>query len=100
MSSRQFGADSSRTATAQDRNADGPADEKHEARLTLLRALDHFWRLIRAKDEEGRRAFDAVAAWFADSDETDPRSFVGVCRRLSLDPARVRADLPPRPEPR
>ena len=75
-------------------------DEKHYARLTLLHALDRYWRFIKARDEEARRAFEAVAAWFAVSEESDPGSFVGICRRLSLDPERIRADLPPRRESR
>lgn len=83
--------------TAEDRSLDEmDDDEKRQGRLALLRAIDGYWRLVRAEDEEGRRAFDAIAAWFADPDETGRRSFVGICRRLSLDPERIRADLAPR----
>ena len=56
----------------------------------LLDALESYYRHVSAEDDDGRRAFRDVAAWFESTDSGDPYGFEGLCTALDFDAEQIR----------
>jgi hypothetical protein len=66
---------------------------RNDLLMRLLDALERFYQHLSAVDDEGRRAFEEVAAWFDGTDPSDELGFEYLCAALELDPERIRESL-------
>ena len=69
-------------------------DERRNALLVqLLDALETYYQNLSPVDDEGRRAFREVTAWFASTDKDDETGFERLCVALDFDADRIRQSL-------
>lgn len=67
--------------------------KRNDLLIRLLDALERYYQHVSADDDDGRRTFREVAAWFESTDASDEASFEGLCAVLELDAAHIRRSL-------
>ena len=68
-------------------------ERRNDLLVRLLDALERYYQHLSAADDEGRRAFDEVAAWFESTDAADADGFERLCVALDFDADRIRQSL-------
>ena len=67
--------------------------KRNELLIRLLDALERYYQHVSAEDDDGRRTFRDVAAWFESTDTSDETGFERLCVVLELDAAHIRGSL-------
>ena len=68
-------------------------ERRNDLLVRLLDALETYYQNLSPVDDEGRRAFREVTAWFASTDKDDENGFERLCAALDFDADRIRQSL-------
>jgi hypothetical protein len=66
---------------------------RNDLLIRLLDELERYYQHVSADDDDGRRTFREVAAWFESTDTSDASGFERICKTLELDAAHIRCSL-------
>jgi hypothetical protein len=68
-------------------------ERRNDLLMRLLDALECYYQHLSPADDEGRRAFEEVDAWFASTDAANEDGFERLCVALDFDADRIRQSL-------